>query len=341
MRNHPHIKLFLIIALTGAGNRESAGQLVPNLGGQRVGISAFQFLKLGVGARGVGMGESFVAVANDVSALYWNPAGLVLGTENEAMASHTEYVADIKHDYFGIVYHLSSSDAVGASFGSLHMKDMEITTETQPFGTGRYFGFGDIAAGLTYSRKMTDQFSFGLTVRYVEETLDVLKMRSVMVDLGTYYWMGLGSARFAVVISNFGADVSPQGNVTMFDGTTNSTFQSFSLPTIFKLGVALEPYEDDQNRFTTSIQLNHPNDNSEHLRFGMEYAWQNTFFVRAGVKRTIGQRLFRPDGTSEESFALGVGVRVPVLVSTVAADYAFANYGRLGSVHRITVAFTY
>ena len=50
---------------------------------------------------------------------------------------------------------------------------------------------------------MTDQFSFGATVRYVEETLDVLKMRSVMVDLGTYYWTGLGTTRFAVVISEF------------------------------------------------------------------------------------------------------------------------------------------
>jgi len=341
MHTRGHTAIFFVLTLLTAGSHELAAQLVPNLGGQRVGISAFQFLKLGVGARGVGMGESFVAVVNDASSLYWNPAGLVQGGEDEVMASHTEYVVDIKHDFLCVSYHLSSSDAVGASFGSLHMKDMEITTETQPFGTGRYFSFGDIAAGLTYSRKMTEQFSFGLTVRYVEETLDVLKMRSVMVDLGTYYWIGLGSARFAVVVSNFGSDVSPKGNITESNGTAATSFQSFSLPTVFKLGIALEPYEDNQHRFTTSLQLNHPNDNSEHIRFGMEYAWQNTFFVRTGLKKTIGQRLFGEDATSEERFAAGIGVRVPVFVSTVSADYAFADYGRLGSVHRITVAFTY
>jgi hypothetical protein len=328
----------LLIVATG---QDAGSQLIPNLGGQRVGISAFQFLKLGVGARGVGMGESFVAVANDVSSLYWNPAGLAQGSTNEAMASHTEYVADIKHDFFGIVYHLSTSDALGASFGSLHMKDMEITTEAQPFGTGRYFSFGDVSAGLTYSRKMTDQFSFGLTVRYVEETLDVLKMRSAMVDLGTYYWTGLGTARFAVVISNFGSDVSPQGSVTGFDGSTTSSFQSFSLPTVFKLGLALEPLETEQHRLTTSLQLNHPNDNSENLRLGIEYAWESTFFVRAGLKRTIGQKLVGQDETSEETVALGMGVRVPVLTSTISVDYAFADYGRLGSVHRISMAFSY
>jgi hypothetical protein len=333
------IALYLVCIAATSG--DAGAQLIPNLGGQRVGISAFQFLKLGVGARAVGMGESFVAVANDVSSLYWNPAGLVQGVENEVMASHTEYVADIKHDFFGVVYHLTSSDAVGASFGSLHMKDMEITTETQPFGTGRYFSFGDVAAGLSYSRKMTDQFSFGLTVRYVEETLDILKMRSVMVDLGTYYWTGLGNARFAVVISNFGSDVSPEGSVMEFDGTATSSFQSFSLPTVFKLGFAVDPVENEQHRLTTSLQLNHPNDNSENIRFGMEYAWQNTFFLRAGLKRTIGQKLVGPDETSEEIFALGLGVRVPVLVSTISVDYAFTDYARLGSVHRISLAFTY
>ncbi len=316
-------------------------QLVPNLGGQRAGISAFQFLKLGAGARGVAMGESFVAVANDVSSLYWNPAGVVQFDEHQVIASHTEYIVDIKHDFLGIAYHLTGEDAVGVSFTSLHMDDMEITTETQPLGTGRFFSFGDIAIGLTYARKMTDQFSFGVTVRYVEETLGVLKMRSVMVDLGTYYWTGLGSTRFAVVISNFGADAEPTGTATLLSGTEINEFQSFSLPTIFKLGVAFEPLETDDQRLTTSIQLNHPNDNSEHFRVGLEYSWRNIFFLRAGVKRTIGQPVFAADATSEENFTVGAGVMVPVEFSTVSADYAFTNFNRLGSIHRISLLFTY
>jgi hypothetical protein len=329
--------LGLVLALTEAAH----AQLMPNLGGQRAGISAFQFLKLGVGPRGVAMGESFVAVANDVSALYWNPAGLSQFAENQAMASHTEYVVDIKHDFFGIVYHFSDQDAVGASFSSLHMEDMEITTEAQPQGTGRYFGFGDIGIGVTYARRMTDQFSFGTTVRYVEETMDILKMRSVMVDLGTYYWTGLGSTRFAVVITNFGSDVSPTGTVTEYDGSTDTSFQSFSLPTMFKLGFAIDPIADDDQKLTTSLQLNHPNDNSEHIRFGVEYSWQNTFFVRGGVKRTIGQPLFAEDATSEESVSLGFGLRMQLGITAVSADYAFTEFGRLGYVHRIALAFTY
>ena len=208
---HSGLLLSIVCVL---GVMPAAAQLVPNLGGQRAGISAFQFLKIGVGARGVAMGEAFVAVTNDASSLFWNPAGLVQTPENEVFVAHTEYVADIQHEYLGATYHVTDADVVGLAFTALHMDDMEITTETQPLGTGRYFGFGDVGIGISYARKMTDQFSFGATVRYVEETLDALKMRSVMVDLGTYYWTGLGTARFAVVISNFGSDVTPEGTVT-------------------------------------------------------------------------------------------------------------------------------
>jgi hypothetical protein len=188
-------------------------QLIPNLGGQRVGISSLQFLKIGVGARATALGESFVAISNDASALFWNPAGLANTEGNQVFLSHTSYVADISHDFVGASYRLSSSDVVGLSIISLSTNDMAVTDETNPRGNGQMFSYGDIAIGATYARKMTNQFSFGATVKYVEETLDVIKIRTVLVDLGTYYWTGLGSIRFAVVVTNFGSDVSPTGTV--------------------------------------------------------------------------------------------------------------------------------
>jgi hypothetical protein len=144
-----------------------------------------------------------------------------------------------------------------------------------------------------------------------------------------------------VVITNFGADVAPVGTATQLDGGEVRSFQSFSLPTIFKLGIAFDPVATEDQRLTASVQLNHPNDNAENVRLGAEYAWQNTFFLRGGVKRTIGQKLLAADETSEESFTAGAGVRVAAGFSVLGADYAFANFSRLGSVHRITVSMTY
>jgi hypothetical protein len=103
----------------------------------------------------------------------------------------------------------------------------------------------------------------------------------------------------------------------------------------------LEPYQDADHRVTASLQLNHPNDNAEHLRFGAEYAWREMFLVRFGWKRTIGQPVLSEDGTSEEGLAAGAGVRVLLLGHTIAADYAFVDFRRLGAIHRISMAFTW
>ncbi len=313
-------------------------QLIPNLGGQRAGISAYQFLKIGAGGRGTAMGESFIAVTNDVSALYWNPAALTQFDNNQFIASHSAWLVDIQHEFLGGVYHLTSADAIGIAFSSLHLDDMQQTTETQPFGNGRYFTFGDIAIAGTYSRKMTEQFSTGITIRYVEETLDVLKMRSWLFDLGTYYHTGIGTSRFAVVVSNFGDNAFPEGTVEVLGGKKYSTFQSFSPPTLFKMGFAFEPYQTDMERLTTSIQLNHPNDNAENFRLGAEFAWNNTLFLRAGLKRTFGQPIFGDDGTNAEDYTAGVGFFAPVAFMNVNVDYSFAHFNRLGYAHRISMS---
>jgi hypothetical protein len=292
-----------------------------------VGISTAQFLKIGVGGRATAMGDAFVAVANDVSALYWNPAGLTQFSENQVMFSHNQWVVDINHDFIGAVYHFDETNTLGISLTSLSMNEMKVTTEYAPFGTGEYFGFSDLGIAISYSRKMTEQFSFGGTVRYIEESLDKLKMRGVMIDLGTYYWTGLGSTRFAVAITNFGNDLAPDGEVVLVGNRTNSNWQSFSPPTMFRIGFALEPYEDEENRITTSIQLNHPNDNSENLSLGVEYVWNKMFFARGGYKINV----------DEQNYSFGAGVNVPISIANVSIDYAFANYTRLGSAHRFSI----
>ncbi|MEO8232773.1 MAG: PorV/PorQ family protein [Ignavibacteriota bacterium] len=319
-----YIIIFLFIALSFSDIKP---QLFPVLGGQRAGISTAQFLKIGVGGRATAMGDAFVAVANDVSALYWNPAGLTQFSENQVMFSHNQWVVDINHDFIGAVYHLDETNTFGVAVTSLSMDQMKVTTEYAPFGTGEYFGFSDLGISVSYSRKMTEQFSFGGTVRYIEESLDKLKMRGIMIDLGTYYWTGLGTTRFAVTVSNFGNDIAPDGEVVLLGNRTKSNWQSFSPPTMFRIGFAFEPYEDDQNKITTSIQLNHPNDNSENLSLGFEYVWNKMFYARGGYKINV----------DEQNYSFGAGVNVPISIANVSVDYAYANFTRLGSAHRFSI----
>jgi long-subunit fatty acid transport protein len=319
-------KLLLILAVFLL-TVEVKAQLFPVLGGQRAGISTLQFLKIGVGGRASALGDAFVAVANDASALYWNPAGLVQFDDNQVMFSHNTWVVDINHDFIGAVYHLNATNAIGVAATSLSMKDMPVTTEFAPFGTGQYFGFGDLAFAVSYARKMTDKFSFGGSVRYVEETLDKLKMRGVMIDLGTYYWTGLGTTRFAVAVSNFGNQLAPDGKVVLVGHREKSDWQSFSPPTIFRIGFAFEPYYNEENRVTTSIQLNHPNDNSENVSTGVEYSWRNIFYLRGGFKFNV----------DEQNYTFGIGINVPVEIARLNLDYSYSNFVRLGNAQRFSI----
>jgi len=273
------------------------------------------------------MGESFVAIADDASALYWNPAGLAQFKTNQVIFSHNVWLVDINHDFLGAVYHLDSDNTFGISLTSLSMEKMPVTTEFSPFGNGEYFGFSDIALSVSYARKMTEQFSFGGTVKYIEETLDKLKMRGVMIDIGTYYRTGLGSTRFAVTVSNFGAELAPDGEVVLVGNRKKSDWQSFAPPTIFRIGFAFEPYQDEQHSVTTSIQLNHPNDNSENVSLGAEYSWNRMLFLRGGYKINV----------EEQNYSFGAGINVPISIAQFTLDYAFANFEQLGSAHRFSI----
>ena len=321
MKNFIYISLILLFV----GNANA--QLFPVLGGQRAGISTAQFLKIGVGGRAAALGESFVAIANDASALYWNPAGLAQFEKNQVIFSHNIWLVDINHDFIGAVYHLDTDNSFGVALTALTMNDMQVTTEYSPFGTGQYFGYSDIALSLTYARKMTEQFSFGGSVKYIEEPLDKLKMRGVMIDLGTYYRTGLGSTRFAVTVSNFGAELAPDGDVVLIGNRSKSDWQSFAPPTIFRIGFAFEPYETKEHRITTSIQLNHPNDNSENFVVGAEYAWNKMLFLRGGYKFNV----------DEQNYSFGLGINLPISIAEFTFDYAFANFQRLGSAHRFSI----
>jgi len=318
-----YISFILVLVLSNYSN----AQLFPVLGGQRAGISTAQFLKIGVGGRAAAMGESFVAISDDASALYWNPAGLAQFKTNQVIFSHNIWLVDINHDFLGAVYHLDSENTFGISLTSLSMEKMPVTTEFSPFGNGEYFGFSDIALSVSYARKMTEQFSFGGTVKYIEETLDKLKMRGVMIDIGTYYRTGLGSTRFAVAVSNFGAELAPDGEVVLVGNRKKSEWQSFAPPTMFRIGFAFEPYQDEQHSITTSIQLNHPNDNSENVSIGLEYSWNQMLFLRGGYKINV----------DEQNYSFGAGVNVPISIAQFTFDYAFANFEQLGSAHRFSI----
>ena len=158
-----------------------AQNLFPILGGQRAGTSVFTFLNIGVSARAVGMGESVVALNQDAASIYYNPAVIAQLDQTEISMSQIQWPADINYDYFCITRRIVGPHYLGLAGGILHMKPMMETTEFHPEGTGNYFTFQDRFIGVTYGAKMTDRFSFGLTLKHVSENLAGYGMSAVLM----------------------------------------------------------------------------------------------------------------------------------------------------------------
>jgi long-subunit fatty acid transport protein len=295
--------------------------IFPKLGDERAGTAAMQFLKLGAGAKAAGMGNAVAALADDGFNLYWNPAGLVWSDKRQLALSHNFWVVDLSYDFVGYSMKIGEDQAIGASFIYLGSPEMNVTDEYHPYGTGEKFGFADIAVGISFSQRLTDYFSFGATIKYAQENIENLKMSGMLLDLGTYYQTSFRGTRFAVTLSNFGQQVKPAGSYQYLNPTgeiINKNYQSFSPPTIFRIGLATDVWSSDRDKWQATFQLDHPTDNAEALSMGTEYSFNKMIFFRGGYK-------FDND---TQTYSLGLGISLDAINSRL--DYAFNSISDLG-----------
>ena len=308
--------------------------LFPLLGGQRIGTAAATFLKIDVGAQATAMSGASVAMATDATTLYWNPAAAAQLSGNFLTISHIELPVDIQYEFLGYVHHLPKIGTFGISCGMLHMEDMEVTTEYHPTGTGEYFRFNDTFAALTFSMKMTNRFSFGTSIKYVEENLAGIKMGGWMIDLGTFYWTGFKSLRFAVSLVNFGPDLRPDGTYikkTKDEDYVEESYEAFSPPTTFRVGSAMDIYSTEEYCITTSFQINHPVDNAENAVIGLDFKILKNLHLRTGYRINY----------DEEKFTFGTGFIFPINNTKIVLDYSFKDFNNLSSTHQFSLGFQY
>lgn len=308
-------------------------QLIPSFGGSRTGTTGFQFLKIAPDARSAGMGTSIIATVDDVSALYWNPAGITkTDTQKiQALVSQALYFADVNMSYAGLVHRLTKQTFVGISITYLSTGAMDVTTEFQPFGTGQTFYANDMAIGISLARILTDNFSFGITGKFIRESFAEIHTNNGVLDFGFQYEVGKANTRFAVGVSNFGFNTEPSGTITVptLNGPdTVSRFEKIAVPAVFRIGIAWDPLKIADHRITISGQLNHPTDNNETYDVGAEYCWRKIIYCRTGYE-------FGQDESGIPNF--GFGVRFKRNFGMLQLDYGFQDKIRLGRIHRITL----
>lgn len=308
------------------------------------GTTAAPFLTIGQGARALSMGGAFVAVADDPSALYWNPAGITDVNGNSVFVDHTLWFADIQYNYLASTFKVGDIGTVGFSFTASNIEEMRVTTTDNPEGNGETFSVSDIAFSLGYAMKLTDHFSIGFNPKFVYQKIWKMSASAIAIDIGVKYITPFDGAVLGMSISNFGTKMQMQGTSASvnhdLDPTTsgnngkipaNLATDEWTLPLNFKVGVAYKVFSDDMNKLTLAVDASHPNDNYESIDLGGEYVFNDFLAIRGGYKS-----MFLVD--SEEGMTLGIGVK-QALVGNVqlAFDYAFQDFGILKNAQKFTV----
>jgi hypothetical protein len=315
----------------------------------KVGTTAAGFLNIDIGARAIGMGSSYTTAVSDVSAMYWNPAGLTYINNTEAMFCNTRWIADINFNFAGLAINLGSFGILGLHATFLTMDQMEITTIDKPDGTGEMFEAGSNAFGLSYARKLTDRFSIGFNFKYISEYIYHCNARGMAFDIGTLYDTQFNGLKIGMSIKNYGTKMQMSGrdllgqtdinpNVSGNNPNINSNLQtdSYDLPLMFRVGLSMDVLRGAGNsNLIISVDALHPNDDVEYLNVGGEYMLNNMYALRAGYKTLFAT-------SSQEGLSLGAGINYMFLDEyTIRIDYAYQDFGVLNDIQMFTIGLNF
>ena len=313
-----------------------------------VGTTAAAFLNIGVGSRANAMGGAFVAISDDATALYWNPAGISQCVHPEITFNHSDWFLDIYHEFLGAVIP-AGRHVFGLSVSYVGIPDQKVRTIAQPEGNGNFYNASDLSLGVSYAFQFTDQFSMGATGKFIRQQIYNSSGVAGAVDLGALYqpssikWLSLG-----MQVANFGSSLRLSGRDVAIKVDNDPKHNSnerlpakldtdpFSLPLIFRFGLAMRPVNTRCNRLVTAIDLIHPSNNTESVNLGVEYVFHDLISLRTGY-----HSLFERDYQTTGGFTFGGGLQLYISQVVLVLDYAYRDYGILHTVDRLSCSIRF
>ncbi|HDM42764.1 MAG TPA: PorV/PorQ family protein [Firmicutes bacterium] len=324
---------FLVLGLifTGVCLAQDDDEETKERGATRAGTAGMQSLKIGIGARAVALSDSVVALVDDSTATYWNPAGLAYVGGTDVTFTDIEWLADIRV-MNGTFARKFGFGTIGALFTLVNIGEIERTTPENPEGDGTTFKCQDMIISGSYARWLIPKFAFGGTVKYVREKIDTYTASGFGFDVGLIYETGFKTLKMGIAITNFGPDANFDGTYVELQrdkSTLEKKFKEFSMPVSVRLGIAYTFFEDNPTHtLIVSADALHPNDGQEKVSVGAEYWIKDMLALRGGWFREVGELR----DYNVRSYSFGAGVKI----SKIRVDYAYSDYSELDKVHRFT-----
>ena len=315
---------------------------------KKVATSAANWLKLETGTRAIGMGGAYVAMGTGVSGVPYNPASIAFINDKDGFFSQTQYVADITYNVLGFAQNMNQegTDFIGVHIFSLNSGPMDVTTTIFPDGTGESFDFTGLCIRASYARRLTDRLRIGVTGKYIREQIYTTHMQTFAFDIGSNFDTGIYGFTFGMSISNLGPEAKFQGEGTYVQvpdtldvtGQLQRITEPFPLPMTLRIGVSnnivgpeSELVSSDNHRLTVAVDAINPIDYVLYGTIGMEYAWKEMLYARAGFRM----------GHDTAKWSLGGGFRVNGEGYKIGLDYAYVNYDVLDFTHQFGINFEF
>ena len=295
------------------------------------GTSAAPFLNLGFGARVSAMGEAVMGMADDVSTVYYNPAGLALpspaqdGRPYEMLLSHSLHVQDIRVTQFGFSRRPYAVHITQLGVGGIERRTSETAQSEGEFGAS------DLALSVAHGRRV-GPIGAGAAVRFIRQTIGERSATAYALDLSALH-------RFESRPVSVGLGIMNVGTAVRF------VDQAYPLPTTIRAGATYGL----SKRFphALNLQLDFPRDAAPIIRFSLEYLGFGPFSLRAGYRTHSGAQreaaLGKSLGTTasglSEFYGMFMGVGFRSRVGTL--DYSITPYGELGSTHRFSIGLRF
>jgi len=317
----------------------------------KVGATSANFLQLALGARASALGGAYVAIAEGPYAIYWNPAGISHGRGFRMAYQNGALYAGLRQQALAMVYSVNEADNLGILINHLDIGEMEETTLEEPEGTGQTFDASNMAVSVTYGRQLTNRVSFGVTAKYIQERIWLEVARGYAFDIGTLYTIEERGLRIGMALTNLGPDmgIGEAPHLRFYkekqDGYPGSpqpeaqlVTKKFPLPLCFALGISANVIgaralrQSGQHRLTVAVSVNDAFDAPLRSNYGVEYAWQEALFLRAGLYQ----------GYDAASVTLGFGLNIKKYAAVdVQIDYAWSAYGDLGNINTWGLEFRF
>lgn len=281
------------------------------------GEAAYSFLKIGTDARSEAMGGAMTAVADQLGAIYYNPAALVRTAPRSIKASYVNWLTDIQAGSLVAGWGVGTTGRLGASIQYLDYGQFD--ARDSDGNPGAEFSASDIAVGLAWASRAGENFAYGIAGRFISESIDDVSMTAFAADLGVVYELDDRRTRFGLAARNIGAQAkSIEGGdkedlpITLTAGVSHHLRGA---PVLFSADI-LKPSDDDFGG-----------------AFGVEVEAFKQMLVRAGYNTLIAQIETDSDSDNFAGLTFGAGF----VFERLAIDYAFATYSELGDAHRFSI----